>query len=138
MKQLKFDTGVVSYKIGHGVVRMNPSDPNLYLRFQQALEKFTQLQTTVEAAAEPADVLQAMAGADATMKQTLNWVFGPGNDFDAVCGGVNLLSADPAGRQLISKLLSALEPVLVQGAKQCAQSQVAAAQAQAQQRRSQQ
>jgi transglutaminase-like putative cysteine protease len=41
METIQFDTGLRSYQVGGGVLRFNPSDPNLYARF---LEAETQLQ----------------------------------------------------------------------------------------------
>lgn len=120
MKKLKLDTGLVTYEIGQGVLRFNPGDPNLYMRFQQAVEQLEQLEKELQTQLQDKSVLTVMAELDSTMKHTLNWVFGPGNDFDAICGGVNLLSADSRGVRLISKLFETLEPVLLAGAKQCA------------------
>ena len=37
MKQLNIDTGVEEFSVnGHGVLRFNPADPNLYHRFFDA------------------------------------------------------------------------------------------------------
>ena len=120
MKKLKLDTGLVSYQMGDGVLRFHPGDPNVYMRFQQAVEKLQQLEKTVDEQLQTQELLHVMAQADRELKQTLNWVFGPGNDFDAICGGVSLLSADGEGVRLIEKVLAALEPVLLDGARQCA------------------
>ena len=38
MEKLTFDSGIRSYRAGAGVLRFNPSDPNLYARFLQVLE----------------------------------------------------------------------------------------------------
>ena len=120
MKHLKLDTGVVCYKLGQGVLRFNPCDPNVYERFRQATEKLEQLEKDWQSQLKEKPVLTVMGQVDRTMKELLGWVFGPGNDFDAICGGVNLLSADAQGVRLMDKLLSALEPVLLEGARQCA------------------
>lgn len=120
MKKLKLDTGVVSYKIGQGVLQFNPADPNVYMRFRQAMDKLEAMEKDLQQQLQEKSVLDVMADMDRQLKEQLGWVFGPGNDFDAICGGVNLLSADAEGQRLISKLFAALEPVLLEGARQCA------------------
>lgn len=127
MKKITFDTGMEQYKLPGGVLRFNPADPNVYVRFQQALESLQQLEEDMakELAAEGADYLQVLSRTDKAIKQNLNLVFGPGNDFDALVGGVNLLSAAADGKTVAEHLFRALEPVLVAGAKRCAQAQAA-------------
>ncbi len=135
MQKITFDTGVVSYKLGQGVLRFNPSDPNVYTRFSQAMEKLRQLQEDMAQQMQSKPVLTVMAETDRELKQLLDWVFGPGNDFDAVMGGVNLLSVGSDGKRVAEHLLAALEPILLEGAQRCAGQQVEAAKAQAQARR---
>ena len=137
MKNLKLDTGVVAYKIGQGVLRFNPADPNVYVRFSQALAHLQRLEQDManELSAAGADVLDIMARTDKVIKQDLNLVFGPGNDFDAILGGVNLLAAASDGESVVRHLFAALEPVLIEGAKRCAGQQAEAAKAKAQARR---
>ena len=120
MKNLKLDTGVVSYQIGQGVLQFNPADPNVYIRLQQAMDKLEDMEKSLQSQLQEKSVLSIMADMDKALKAQLGWVFGPGNDFDAICGGMNLLSADAKGVRLISKLFETLEPVLLEGAKQCA------------------
>ena len=128
MKKLSFDTGVETYKLGSGVLRFNPADPNVYIRFRDAAESMAQLEQDMAqaAAGENADLLDILRRTDMAIKQNLNQVFGPGNDFDALVDGVNLLSAASDGRTVAAHLFEALEPVLLQGAKRCAQAQAAA------------
>ena len=121
MKKLTLDTGLQTYKIGQGVLQFNPSDPNVYMRFQQTVDKLEDMEKNLQKQLQENSLLCVMADMDKTLKAQLNWVFGPGNDFDAICGGVNLLSADDQGVRLISKLFAALEPVLLEGARRCAQ-----------------
>lgn len=135
MQKITFDTGVVTYKLGQGVLRFNPSDPNVYTRFSQAMEKLRQLQEDMAQQMQSKPVLTVMAETDRELKQLLDWVFGPGNDFDAVMGGVNLLSVGSDGKRVAEHLLAALEPILLEGAQRCAGQQVEAAKAQAQARR---
>ena len=142
MEKIAFDSGIKSYKInGSGVLRFNPSDPNVYARFLEAAEK---LQDIEEKLAEEAKAMEAAGGAgmvqllnraDKDMKGILNWVFGQKNDFDSLLGGVNLLAMAENGQRVITNLLDALQPVLVAGAQRCAQEKVDSALQQAQARR---
>lgn len=121
MKKLTFDAGVEEYRLPGGVLRFNPADPNVYIRFQQAVEQLEQLETQMAQQLEQgSDVLTVMGTADKTIKDRLDWVFGPGNDFDKLLGGVNLLAATGSGERVVSHLFAALEPVLVDGARRCA------------------
>ena len=142
MEKIAFDSGIKSYKInGSGVLRFNPSDPNVYARFLEAAD---QLQSMEERLAEEAKTIEAAGGAgmvqllnraDKDMKGILNWVFGQENDFDSLLGGVNLLAMAENGQRVITNLLGALQPVLVAGAQRCAQEKVDSALQQAQARR---
>ena len=146
METIQFDSGIREYQLkGLGVLRFHPGDPNLYARFMESADMISQLQTHLEEKGKQLEneeasqqVLKLLEEADRQMKQILNWVFGPGNDFDKLLGGVNLLSMGQNGQRLITNLLTALEPVLVEGAKQCAREASAAAVARAEARRSQQ
>jgi len=121
MEKLTFDSGIRSYRAGAGVLRFNPSDPNLYARFLQVLEELTALEQELSAAdAQGSAVLSLLQGADGRIKERLSWVFGPGNDLDAVLGGVNLLAMGSNGQRVIANFLTALEPILAQGVRQCA------------------
>lgn len=125
MKKLTLDTGVVSYKLGAGVLRFNPADPNVYVRFSQATQKLqnAEKEMTQALSQKGADVLTVMAETDKTIKDILGWVFGPGNDFDQMLGGVNLLAVAADGKRVADQLFAALEPVLLEGAKVCADRQ---------------
>ena len=139
MKKIKFDSGLETLAIGGGVLRFNPADPNLYVRFQEAAEKLQAVEDGLAARAGEDDggeaVIRLLRDADLEMKQILGWVFGPDNDFDAITGGVNLLSAGADGKTVAEHLFAALEPVLVAGAKACAQQQTSQAVARANSRR---
>ena len=149
MEQLIFDSGVKEYRINDGgALRFNPSDPNLYTRFMGAMEAIKGVQSDLAAKAEtlapgadPQDrgaaVLSLMWEADRRIKEILTEVFGSGNDFDAILGGVNLLAVASNGQRVIVNLLNALQPVLVEGAERYAQQQVDAAVEQAKARRGQ-
>lgn len=136
MEKIKFDAGMHSYRLGDlGVLRFNPSDPNLYSRFLEALEKLRSLEGALPErvahldAADGAGVVDILTQVDKEMKALLNWVFGPGNDFHEILRGVNLLAVAGNGERVVTNLFAALEPVLVSGAKRCAQEQAQAAKA---------
>ena len=137
MEKLQFDTGMKSYRLNGGVLRFHPGDPNLYSRFLEAVDKLKALETEMAetALAEDGQLLAAMHSADQKMKQVLNWVFGTGNDFDKLLEGVNLLAVADNGERIITNLLLALEPVLLEGAKRCAAAKTQAAKDKANKRR---
>ena len=133
MKKISFDSGVQSYKLGDGVLRFNPGDPNVYARFMEGAEKLRAVEQ--ELANTPEEPLSALRSADRQMKEVLNWVFGPGNDFESMLGGVNLLAVAENGERVVTNLFAALEPILVAGAEACAGAAAEAAVQKAQARR---
>lgn len=145
MEKISFDSGVKSYKINDtGVLRFNPGDPNLYARFLEAADKLQEVENAlVEEAqklpeADGAGVVQLLNRADKEMKQVLGWVFGQENDFDKILGSVNLLAVADNGQRVVTNLLQALQPILVEGAERCAKEKVDAAVQKARARRSEQ
>lgn len=145
MEKISFDSGIKSYKInGTGVLRFNPGDPNVYARFLEAADKLQDVENAlVEEArklpdADGAGVVQLLARADKEMKQVLGWVFGEENDFDKILGGVNLLAVADNGQRVVTNLLAALQPVLVEGAERCAREKVDSAVEKAKARRGEQ
>ena len=124
MEKIQFDAGQRSYRInGGGILRFNPGDPNLYSRFLEAVDKLKEVEaelTRQAAEAEGAQIVKLMMQADEKMKTILNWVFGPENDFQKLLNGVNLLAIADNGERVVTNLFTALEPVLVEGAKRCA------------------
>ena len=145
MEKIHFDSGIQEFQIGEGgVLRFNPCDPNLYVRFLEAAEK---IKAVEENMAEQAKLLPENDGAavgkllqqaDTQMKQILNWVFGETADFDRLLGGVNLLAMGANGERVVSNLFEALQPVLLSGAKKSAAQQVKAAKTKAKTRRASQ
>lgn len=139
MEKISFDTGVRRYRIGGGVLQLNPTDPNLFARFEQvskeleAVEK--EMEQRLQQTPEDASVLALLTEADGRMKQLLNRLFGPENDFDQILGGVNLLAVASNGQRVVTNLFAVLEPVLSEGARQCAQLTGDEAVAKARQRR---
>lgn len=149
MEILNFDSGIKEYKInGNGVLRFNPSDPNVYGRFMEAMDKIK----TVEAeAAEKAKAIEGKEGyeageavihimceTDRKMKSVLNEIFGHGNDFNQILDGVNLMAMASNGNRVVENLIEALQPVMEAGAKACANSEVDAAKMNRAQRRAMQ
>ena len=133
MEKIQFDTGVREYRINDkGILRFNPSDPNLYIRFQQITEKLDSL--SLEDGLEPVEQLRSL---DRQMKEVLSWVFGQHNDFDKILGGVSLLAVTANGKRVINNLLEALEGILEDGIQHYADSMTQQAVSAAQQRRSQ-
>lgn len=140
MEKLIFDSGIREFQInGGGVLRFNPADPNLYGRFLDVLETIREVEKELVAEAKSleqcqdsgAAVLRLMREADRKLKGLLDAVFGEGNDFDALLGGVNLLAVAGNGRRVIENLLEALQPVLAQGAEACAKQEAEQAVAEA-------
>lgn len=134
MEKIQFDSGVREYKLnGLGVLRFHPGDPNLYARFLEASEKIESLQTELsrQSETEGTAVLQLLQTADRKMKELLSWVFGPGNDFDQLLGGVNLLAVAGNGKPVVTNLFEALQPVLMAGVEAVTQKTVAQAVAKA-------
>ena len=133
MKKIQLDTGVREYRINDkGVLRFNPSDPNLYIRFQNITERLNSL--TLDESLEPVEQLRSL---DRQMKEVLSWVFGQENDFDKILGGVSLLAVTPNGKRVMNNLLEALEGILEDGIRRYADSMTQQALSAAQQRRNQ-
>lgn len=149
MQRLAFDSGVKAFQLGDaGVLRFNPSDPNVYARFVAATEKILSVEDELVEKAkrlELADdnttngveVLKLLEEADVKVKQLLNDVFGGGNDFNKILGGVNLMAVAGNGERVITNLIAALEPVMVEGAESMTKQKVDAAVAKANQNRAQ-
>lgn len=135
MEKIQFDSGMKEYRInGEGVLRFNPGDPNVYARFLEAAQKIQALEQelaeqakALEGREDGAQVVKLMAQADKQMKQVLGWVFGNGNDFDKILGGVNLLAVAGNGERVVTNLFGALQPILVAGAESCAREKTKAA-----------
>ena len=116
-----------------GVLRFNPSDPNVYSRFCTLQNQLQQLEQQVQAQSPTGtDAIQLLAQADQRAKGLLAGVFGPGNDFDAMLGGTNLLAVAGNGERVITNLFAALQPILEAGARQCADAKATLAVQQAQ------
>lgn len=124
MEKLTFDSGVRTYKVGAGVLKFNPTDPNVYARFLETLEGLSDLEKELSGASGP-EAITALARADQEVKARLSYVFGPGNDLEAVFSGVSLLAVGANGERLITNFLAAIEPILSEGARACARAEAA-------------
>lgn len=143
MQKIIFDSGVKEFELGSGVLRFNPADPNVYARFMDAADKIVAIEQelvekgkTMEPSGENA--IRLLEEADKRAKELLNEVFGNGNDFHSLLGGVNLLAVGANGERVITNLFNALTPILVNEAKKCADYKVAAARGNRAQRRAKQ
>lgn len=132
MEKLIIDSGIREYQINEsGVLRFNPSDPNVYARFIGAMDKIQSVEDKLVTKAKAlekvenqerngAAALKIMAEADREIKQLLTEVFGEVNDFDKLLGGVNLLAVAGNGERVITNFLTAMQPIMVAGAESCA------------------
>ena len=128
-KTLQFDDGLLRLDInGNGILTFNPSDFNVYQRFFGLLKERPELEKRYAAEVEQPgseDDSFALAGReldrarelDREIKDKLGAAFGPGNDFDALLGGVNLMAVGNNGQRVITNLLNALAPYIEEGAK---------------------
>lgn len=142
MDILKLDLGIKEYRLTeNGVLRFNPSDPNVYARF---LDAETDIRSVEQEAADKANAetdniggaaIRIMAEADGKIKDILNRIFGHNNNFHAILEGVNVLAVGSNGNRIISNLLEALTPILEQGAKDFADGKIAEAKLNREQRR---
>ena len=139
MEKITFDSGMRSFRINeNGVLRFNPSDPNVYARFMDAVEKIKNVQNEqaeqanqVDRNAEtaPEEILRIMRETDKKVKDILNNEFGNGNNFDELLEGVNLMAVATNGERVIANLIDALLPVMEEGAKACVKAEVSEAKA---------
>ena len=138
MQELNIDTGVREYRInGGGVLRFNPSDPNVYSRFLQAADRIAAIEQEMAeegraAAATGQKALELLEKADRKTKEVLTWVFGEENDFDRLLGGVNLMAVAGNGERVVTNLLDALRPIIMDGASRFYEDKANAAVAKAQ------
>ena len=133
MEKIIFDSGVKEYQINdNGVLRFNPSDPNVYARFLDAAEQIQAIEKELVASGEALQnnekagesAIRLMQEADKKVKDILGDVFGPGNDFDHMLGGVNLLAVACNGERVVTNLMQVLLPIIEDGAQKCADQRV--------------
>lgn len=120
MKKQKLDCGLREFSLAGGVLRCNPTDPNLYARFLEAAPAFMELERQLEQA--KGDILPVLQRADCRLKAQLSRIF-PGNDFEELLMGINLLAVGENGQRVITNLLEMLEPVFREGAESFARAE---------------
>lgn len=151
MEILNFDSGIKEYQLTAGgeLLRFNPSDPNVYARYMDAMDKIKAVEKKAAAKANTIDttkgeektgeaMLRLMRDTDKQMKQILNDIFGQGNDFDKILCGVNLMAVASNGNRVVTNLIEALQPIMENGAKACAAGEVEEAKLNRAQRRAMQ
>ena len=138
-KKLSVDLGLQEIEInGTGVLRFNPSDPNVYARFYEMQDKLIEIEKKYQKleflapenldengfpvqdpdpVAEANSLIHALREIDAEVKKELAYVFGTQNDFDAILGGINLMAVAGNGERVVTNLLSALAPIMAEGAQ---------------------
>lgn len=131
-KKLALDDGIIELEINsNGILRFNPSDFNLYQRFCAFAKAIPEIEKQYRAAIEASpegggdgDVvafakakLDRVKEIDDKIKARLSAVFGGGNDFDILLGGVSLMACGQNGQFVITNLLKALTPYLEEGAR---------------------
>lgn len=152
MEKLNIDLGIKSYQFVEGGAPLifNPSDPNVYARYMNAMDEIKAVEKemsakanaiaakddSVEAQSEAgAKTLQVMEETDRRIKTILNGIFGGENNFDKILMGVNIMAVTGNGDRVINSLLEALAPIMEGGAKVCAESEVREAKLNREQRR---
>ena len=150
VQKLIIDDGLMRLDInGNGLLVFNPTDFNLYERFYALTKELPEIEkkyaAEVEELPDGTDEAQAveLAGReltrakeiDALVKKRLSEVFGKGNDFDKLLGGVNIMAFGSNGERIISNLLSALQPYIEDGVAKHTQQEVATARLNREQRR---
>ena len=122
MEKVTFDTGIKTYQINdNGILRFNPSDPNLYKRFKDLRVGIEQIQKDYN---EPSkntengeDAIDLLAEYDARVKKSLSHVFGEENDFDSILDGANVMAVASNGELVITNFLDAMLPIVEEGVK---------------------
>lgn len=149
-QKLTIDDGLVRLDInGNGTLKFNPSDFNVYERFYALTKELPEIEkkyaAEVEAIPEGTEDEQIMelTGRELTrareidkeVKAKLSAVFGTGNDFDQLLGGVNIMAFGTNGERIITNLLNALLPYIEDGVEKHTKGEVAAAKHNREQRR---
>lgn len=149
MENLFFDSGIKEYSINGGSkkLRISPSDPNLYARYVESLDKIKKYETEIQERVKGLNaedenhseqIVLIMRDYDLKMKSVLDDVFGCGNDFDDIFEGINLLALASNGDIVINNFMEAVRPIIEQGTKDFVASKKAQAKANREQRRAMQ
>lgn len=146
MEKLNIDVGLKSYELVEGGAPLifNPGDPNVYARYMEAMDEIKRVEKEMSGKANAIDASSDKAGeeslkimheTDRRMKEILNGIFGDPNDFDKILCGVSLMAVTADGDRVINKVLEALSPIMQDGAKACADTEVKQAKLNREQRR---
>ena len=145
MELLNIDFGLKSYQFVEGAPALvfNPSDPNVYARYMNAMDSIKAVETEMAQKASSVkienDTVEARAAAGSEslriMAEILNGIFGAGNDFNDILRGVNLMAVTTSGDRVINNLLNALSPIMEAGAKACVETEIKEAKLNREQRR---
>lgn len=120
MEKITFDTGIKTYQINdNGILRFNPSDPNLYKRFKDLRVEIEQIQKDYNERSKTTeeDAIDLLAEYDARVKKSLSHVFGEENDFDSILDGANVMAVASNGELVITNFLDAMLPIVEEGVK---------------------
>ncbi len=117
-EKFTIDYGMKEYEInGSGVLRFNPSDPNLYQRFKRLGTDIAALEKEIASTEDGGDNIDLLYQYDRRVKTMLAQTFGAKNDFDAIFEGVNVMGVACNGELVITNFLNALRPVIEDGVK---------------------
>lgn len=122
MEKITFDTGVKTYQINeNGMLRFNPSDPNVYKRFKDLGGKIEKLQAEYnersKVMTDGGEAIDLLAEYDHRMKEELSLAFGLDNDFDRIFDGANIMAIAGNGELIITNFLNAITPIVEAGVK---------------------
>lgn len=120
--KITFDSGVKQYEInGKAYLRFNPSDPNVYKRFKDLLGYLTSLEKEVSDRSKDAndgfEYVDIFSDYDKKVKEKLQYVFGPENDFDAIFENGNVMALASNGETIVTNFLEGLRPIIEDGIK---------------------
>lgn len=120
IEKITFDSGIKTYQVNEsGILKFNPSDPNVYQRFnslkssiQQFEKEISYRSKSVKSGEEIVDLLREY---DKKMKDQLSFVFGEWNDFDQIFSGVNVMAVSASGELIITNFLNGIRPIIEEG-----------------------
>lgn len=141
MQEVQIDTGRREYRINQGgVLRFNPTDPNVYSRFLKAVGAVEEIekkmaQKSGERELSGKEAIGLLREADKAVKEQLTEVFGQDNDFEQLLDGVNLMAVCENGERVVTNLFAALGPIIEEGAERFLKAKAEVATAEAQRRR---
>lgn len=122
MEKITFDTGVKTYQINeNGMLRFNPSDPNVYKRFKDLSAKIEKLQAEYnersKGMTDGGEAIDLLAEYDQRMKKELSLAFGSDNDFNKIFDKANIMAIAGNGELIITNFLNAITPIVEAGVK---------------------